>query len=798
MAEDNRRSLERYEQKRDFNRTSEPRGDQPEDDGRLYCVQKHDATRLHYDFRLEHNGVLLSWAVPKGPSYDPHVKRLAVKVEDHPVSYGRFEGTIPEGNYGAGTVIVWDIGRWNPLGDVDHMLDEGVLKFELDGERLRGKWALIKLNNDEAKDNWLLIKEKDDEAIPDDGDGVVHRFEVSALVDAPSIDPYSFRPQLATLSATTPPGRDWYHEVKFDGYRMVAWRMAKGVVMVSRNGLDWTDRFPHIAAELFDCLPPGTAVDGEVVAFDDRGKSDFGRLQAWLKNGRGAKPSYIAFDVVMHRGEMVTDRPLSKRKEILASILPEQGPIVRYSEFFQGDGEALFSSVCRLGLEGIVSKKRSALYSQARSHVWLKRKCENKEEFVVGGFTRGKGARDALGALLLGQYDAERRLIYAGRVGTGFDDRTLAQLTTELESLRIDRSPFFGKPTEMPRSALFVEPTMVVQVKFIERTSAGSLRHASFLGRREDKEPEEVTPERAANKPDYAGVKITHPDRVLFSDVDVTKGDLAEFYDRVADRLLPFISGRPLAVVRCPEGTGGPCFFQKHVGAGMPDWLARPVENEDEPLIVVDDRQGLLTLVQFGVIELHPWGSLAAQVEHPDTLTFDLDPGPGVNWPTVVNASRAVRARLDDLGLRSFVKTSGGKGLHVVVPIKAGTISWDALKGFAKAVADDIVELVPDHFVSNMAKSRRRGKIFLDYLRNGRGATSVAAYSVRAREGAPVSVPVRWEDLDDLEGPAVFTVQRSEAWTAGHTGDAWSDFRASAVEIPISALRQMGLETAKD
>lgn len=789
--------LERYEQKRDFKQTSEPRGDRPTDEGRLYCIQKHDATRLHYDFRLEHNGVLLSWAVPKGPSYDTHVKRLAVKVEDHPVSYGRFEGTIPKGNYGAGTVIVWDIGSWRPLGDVDQMLRDGALKFELDGERLRGKWALIKLHDEEAKDNWLLIKEKDDEAIPDDADGVIHRFTDSALRRPESVDPYAFRPQLATLSETTPPGRDWIHEVKFDGYRMVAWRTGDRVRMVSRNGLDWTDRFTHIAEALEDLLPVGAAVDGEVVAFDERGKSDFGRLQAWLKNGRGPKPSYVVFDVVMDRGELITDRPLHKRKDVLAQLISEQGPVVRISEAFEGDGDDLFASACKLGLEGIVTKKRSAPYTQARSHAWLKRKCENNEEFVVGGFTRGKGSRGQLGALLLGQYNSEGQLVFNGKVGTGFDDQTLAQLTDELEGLLTDRSPFYGRPRDIPRNALFVQPRIVVQVRFVEKTSAGSLRHASYLGRREDKVADDVKPERAANKPDYSGVKVTHPDRVLFSDVDVTKGDLADYYDRAADHLLPFIAGRPLAVVRCPEGTAGPCFFQKHVGAGMPDWLARPVENEDEPLIVVDDRKGLLTLVQFGVIELHPWGSLANTVEQPDTLTFDLDPGPGVSWPTVVSAGLAVRERLRDLGLPSFVKTSGGKGLHVVVPMVAGSVDWASLKEFAKRVAEDMVQLVPDHFVSNMAKSKRRGKIFLDYLRNGRGATSVAAFSVRSREGAPVSVPVRWDDLSGLAGPAAFTVQNSEAWLNDGTAKSWLDFWDSAAEISEEAFRQLGMKTLK-
>lgn len=795
--------LEKYKSKRDFRQTSKPADNLTGGhENPMFVVQKHDARRLHYDFRLEHDGVLLSWAVPKGPSLDPRVKRLAVHVEDHPLSYGTFEGEIPEGNYGAGTVLVWDIGTWRPKENVEKMLATGQLKFELFGKRLHGHWALIRIEShrdeDEKADNWLLIKEKDHEA--SDSVDLETQFTDSALAES-ALNPESFRPQLAVLGRTVPSGKDWIHEVKFDGYRILAWRLKDRIRLLTRNGHDWTDRFPAIAKTLKDVLPSGTTIDGEIVVYDEAGASRFGRLQNWLKNGGPDSPSLVAFDLVVWEGDDITSLPLLDRKGRLARLiesLPASAKrLVKYSEHLESNGKAFFENACRLGLEGILSKRASGHYVQTRSDQWIKSKCANEDEFVIGGFTAGEGTRAKLGAILVGQFDEAGELVYNGKVGSGFDSGDVDNLSKRLTRMQTNRNPFRKRATSFPRRCLWVEPQIVVQIRYAERTEGGVLRHPVFVGVREDKDIHDMKPKvESETKPlgnTFAGVKISHPDRVLFPGDEITKAELAAFYEAIAERLLPYVAERALSVVRCPEGPMGDCFFQKHVTQGMPKALGRKIADEEEPVIAVKSAKDLVQIVQFGGIEIHPWGSKLKTLEWPDMLTFDLDPGPDVAWRTVVEASLALGERLRSLGLTPFVKTSGGKGFHVVVSIKTKSIGWPELKAFAKAVAEDLDRLVPGHFVTKMAKSQRKGRIFLDYLRNGRGATSVAPFVVRAREHAPISVPIHWNEIEHLTDAKSVTLRTAEAWFNDHPEDPWAKFDENPAEISASMRREVGI-----
>ena len=795
--------LKKYREKRDFSKTSEPAGESKLGNGAtIFVVQKHHASRLHYDFRLEHNGALMSWAVPKGPSLDPKMRRLAVHVEDHPLDYATFEGQIPKGEYGAGTVIVWDHGTWAPLGDFESEFAKGHFKFRLEGTRLKGAWTLVKLKPKEADDdNWLLIKEKDDEAIPGDEDGIIVRETTSVQkgnavdvesksVDA-SLDPLDFTPQLATLVSAVPEGNDWSHEIKYDGYRIVAWREADGVRLVSRNGHNWTDRFPSLAGAVAQTLPAGVTVDGEVVVLDKDGKSDFGCLQRWLKDGKGASPLYFVFDLILDHGKDVRHLPLKERKLALQKLLRAAPELIRFSDHVIGNGREFFERVHDLGLEGVVSKRLKSPYRSLRTSDWQKTKIVHQEEFVVGGYTRGEGARSQLGALLLGQFDSARQLQYSGKVGSGLSDADVSTLSEALQRLEVKEPEFVGDLSEVRRGAHWVRPVMVVEVRYAERTAGGSLRHPVFVGLREDKEGATVKPENVVETLSLP-IKLTHPDRVLFSDIGLTKQGLAEYYAKVADRMVEHIEGRALALVRCPEGVGEPCFFQKHLSPGMSKHLETKVSGEDEPVIIADTAEDVLEFVQFGGIEFHPWGSLAKSIESPDTMVFDLDPGPDVDWQAVVQATQAVGERLRDLGLFPFVKTSGGKGFHVVVPLKAGTIGWDDLKRFSRAVSVDMDKLVPGHFVTKMTKSIRAGKIFIDFFRNNRGSTSVAPYSVRAREGAPVSVPIEWNQVANLANAHSFTVLNVSDWLTSPDDDPWREFRKSAKKISAEAWRELG------
>ncbi|MEP7010288.1 MAG: DNA ligase D [Acidobacteriota bacterium] len=899
-------ALEEYRRKRRFDRTPEPGGkvgSKTQAQAGRFVIQKHDATRLHYDFRLESDGVLKSWAVPKGPSLDPTERRLAVEVEDHPLEYGSFEGIIPEGEYGGGTVEVWDEGRWQPRGDPAEGFRKGHLKFQLDGEKLQGGWNLVRLKGDEKKPNWLLIKENDATARPHaEGDILEERPEsvasgrtldqiakdpkkvwsskgkaesVKAPVKAPAPAPApkkapkesskerarrgklppAVSPQLATLVAEPPEGEGWLFEIKLDGYRILAAAGGGKVQLTSRNGKDWTDRFPTIAEAVGRLDAESVLLDGEVVALDDEGRSSFQRLQNALRADRTANLAYFVFDLLHLNGKDLTGRPLVERKEALRGLLTSAGEeTLRYNDHVEEKGAAFFKQACDLGIEGIVAKQGEAPYRTGRGAGWLKIKCLGRQEVVIGGFTAPKGSRSDLGALLVGTY-REKELQFAGKVGTGFNDETLADLARRLKPLIRKTSPFVDPPKGAEaREVTWVDPKLVAEVAFTEWTDDGRMRHPSFQGLREDKTAAEVkrevespvpTPGNAAKKApakpaaktaekpaaksvakppaaktpgakapakktapapkpapvlakgdaDVAGVRLSHPDRVLYPEQGVTKLDLARYYQAVEEWILPHVAKRPLTLVRCPEGRKKACFYQKHFRDGMPSSIRSvPIHEEGgakEPYLYVDDLAGLVGLVQFGVLELHGWGALIDDVERPDRLVFDLDPDPAVAWAQVVETAELVRGGLSDLGLETFVQTTGGKGLHVVAPLQRGR-PWAEVKDFAQAFAERLVGIAPDRFVSKASKAARTGKIFTDWLRNARGATAIAPYSSRAREGATVATPLRWNELKKVS-PGDFTVATVPGRLAKLKKDPWEGFWKTRQTIRAEALRALGL-----
>jgi len=881
--------LAEYKRKRHFDRTPEPRGTKRQpDDGWRFVIQKHDATRLHYDFRLELDGVLLSWAVPKGPSLDPADKRLAVHVEDHPIEYGEFEGVIPDGEYGGGPVLLWDRGTWRPLGDPRKDYEAGRLKFELDGEKLGGVWNLVRTRRTGRQDSWLLIKHRDEyaraggTAIVDEqplsvesnrtvdevrqaggphwrsrregggghkkatGTGVKGKTvpvrqaptpaaprgrkvrqkratsakqvasvnAVASKGNAVVVDPSSVtgamptamptecRPQLATLAAEAPDGDDWLNEIKLDGYRLLAFYKAGKVRLLTRNGLDWTPKFAGIAAALTRLTVDECILDGEAVVLDAQGRSNFQLLQNQLKAGDRASMAMYVFDVIHCNGYNLINTPLNQRKELLRQIISAGGYLpadaVRYTDHLQGDGKAFLEKACEMGLEGIISKRADSVYRSIRSRDWCKTKCNHRQEFVIIGYSDPEGSRTAFGSLLLGYYD-NGELKYCGRVGTGFTERSLTELHRKLKAITQPQPPVVGAPRE-ERRAHWVAPKLVAEVEFTEWTGDGRLRHPVFHGLREDKPPQAIVREAPEKKsmskrkitarPEVAGVGISHPDRVLYPP-DVTKLMVAEYYDAVADYLLPHIAHRPLAIVRCPRGQTGKCFFQKNVTESLPDAIEGiALEESDGPAtyIAVKDRVGLVSLVQMGMLEMHPWGSRADKLEQPDRVIFDLDPAPDVKWERVKEAAVEVRDRLKRLGLSSVLKTTGGKGLHVVVPL-VRRAKWDEVKEFAKAFAERMVRDAPTRYIANMSKSKRTGRIFIDYLRNGRGATAIAAYSTRARPGAPVSTPITWDELNSITGGDAFTVHNIPRRLKKLRKDPWIGFDSVRQSLTADKLR---------
>jgi bifunctional non-homologous end joining protein LigD len=838
-------SLKEYQKKRNFSRSPEPRGQgaSAPAGGGLYVIQKHAASRLHYDLRLEMDGVLKSWAVPKGPSLDPAEKRLAVQVEDHPLEYGAFEGTIPKGEYGGGTVMLWDRGSWEAEGDPDREFPRGKLSFQLHGEKLRGSWALAQMRDQDGQPsrNWLLIKHKDSEAMAEERYRVVeakplsvasHRTldEIAAGAPAylvtpepepdpallpmarPAPLPETLNAQLATLVAQPPVGDNWLHEIKFDGYRILATVANGRVTLRSRNGKEWTARFPTVVAALRR-LPGQAILDGEIVVLRPDGTSDFQALQEFLGAGRAATPVYYLFDLLYCNGYDLTAVPLLERKRLLKALLAGLAPpsaILRYSDHLQGGGSAVYRQACGLAAEGIVSKRADAGYEQKRSRSWLKSKCRLRQEFVVGGWSDPTGSRSGFGALLLGYYQAGE-LIFAGRVGSGFTVSELGRLSARLRQMARDTSPFTSPPAAEARRGLhWVRPELVVEVEFREWTREQLLRQAAFIGLREDKAAGDIVREVPAAEPGpagitlsagvppatgtkatfalVAGVRVTHPGKILYPEQGVSKLDLANFYAAIGAFILPHISHRPLTLVRCPDGHQGECFYQKHLKEALPASLRTiPIREKSATTAypVLDDLPGLIALVQLGVLEIHPWGSRESDLERPDLLTFDLDPGPGLAWLKVIEGAHLLRERLAELGLAAFVKTSGGKGLHLVVPI-VPRADWDEAKGFARAVALDLVRSHPERFTAESKKLKRVGKIFIDYLRNGRGATTVAAYSTRARAGAPVSTPIGWEELDQNLTPDRYRIANLPQRLATLKDAPWADFFQTHQELKSS------------
>lgn len=821
-------ALETYNAKRDFTKTPEPEGQAAPQSGNAFVIQKHDATRLHYDLRLEWQGVMKSWAVTRGPSLDPHEKRLAVEVEDHPLDYNTFEGTIPQGEYGGGTVIVWDRGTWTPAFDAAKGFTKGHLEFDLAGEKLHGRWHLVRIKGKpkEKRTNWLLIKGDDPHAAPD-RDILTDRPEsvqtgrsiedvaagkparkrkaakqkattpapqTADLTDAPKAKlPDFLPPALATLQTTPPKGPNWTHEIKFDGYRLQA-RIDNGTVqLLTRSGHDWTARFGPAIAKALQSLPIKTAIfDGEVVVEAATGASDFSALQADLSAERSDRFLLYLFDLMHIDGHDTTKLPQYRRFELLKATVLESDPL-RLSHPFNDAGAMVLTHACRLSLEGIVSKKCDEPYRSGRNKAWIKSKCSARQEFVIGGFTPSTTDPRAIGALLLGVFDGND-FRNVGRVGTGFTHAVARDLYARLEAIRQDETPFTANPPPPDKAARFTRPELVAEVEFRAWTGAGQLRHASFRGLREDKPASAVTREipkasaKADTKEDPPArrrIRLTHPDRVYWPDAGVTKEGLADYYAEVWPNIAPFIVGRPLALVRCPTGIDGQHFFQKHLWRGAGKNIANipdPSDPEAEPFIGINDLDGLMELAQAGVLEIHPWGAATTDLYHPDQITMDLDPGDGVGWPALITAANEVRERLQTKGLTAFVKTSGGKGLHVVAPLKPKA-DWKAVKAFTKAMADSMAADSPDLYVSTIAKAKRQNRILVDYLRNQWNATAVAAFSTRARAGAPVSAPLTWEELPDIPAANAFTTTNLPARLATLPADPWQDFRRNAAPL---------------
>ncbi|UDM52448.1 DNA ligase D [Cupriavidus sp. MP-37] len=866
-------ALDKYRRMRDFGATPEPSGGAARATPRKraaalsFVIQKHAARRLHYDFRLELGGTLKSWAVPKGPSLDPNDKRMAVHVEDHPMDYAGFEGVIPAGHYGAGTVIVWDRGTWVPVGDPEAGYRSGKLKFELRGEKLHGHWTLVRMHGSRQKeqDAWLLIKERDDAAVPASEFDVVEAMPDSvlggtqrkpaarrasagkaaeaaetgtsaaqasmrALKPPPGATraalPLALAPQLATLVEKPPPDAEaWRYEIKFDGYRLLARIDGKDVRLFTRQGHDWTSKLRALARDVGALGLPDGWLDGEIVVLGKHGETDFQALQNAFDTARVEAIQYFAFDLPYFAGHDLRKVPLVERRALLRRIFEHNTSArLQFSEDFEASAGDMLDAACRMKLEGVIGKRVDSGYVSARSNTWIKLKCTLRQEFVVAGFTDPKGSRNGIGSLLLGVHDSGGRLRYAGNVGTGFDTRTLDELRAQLDALRADASPFHAVPAGV--RGHWVKPRLVAEVSFGSWTREGRVRHAVFHGLRTDKPAGAVSVEQPAapagkgkaaattrDKPasrpapgSKAGaakrqtavggkVSISNAERVIDAESGLTKGELVRYYERAAPLMLPHLRGRPIAMVRAPSGVGGEQFFQRHSdtlrvdGLNVLDpglWPGHPA------LLEIASAEALVAAAQLNVVEFHTWNASKRSIDRPNRIIFDLDPGEGVPWTQVQEAAALMKALLDELGLASFLKTSGGKGLHVVVPVtpRAG---WDELKDFARDVVLHVAATLPQRFVAKSGARNRVGKIFIDYLRNGMGATTVAAFSARARPGLGVSMPVAWEELDTLTSAAQWTVANVEDVEARldalEAADPWADYAGTRQAITRAAGR---------
>ncbi len=906
-----RSALKPYLGKRDFSVTSEPQGGKASAGALTFVIQKHAATRLHYDFRLELDGTLKSWAVPKGPSLDPADKRMAVRVEDHPIDYGRFEGTIPKGQYGAGEVIVWDNGTWEPLGDPQAGYRAGKLKFRLSGKKLHGGWTLVRMRGraGERQEPWLLIKEKDDAALPSVEYSVVDAEPASVLSDRTIADrttaapkeaarddsaqrsaakvaaptkaaakkavasaktatttnaavrkttrpaplasadaapvslptgairaklPDTFSPQLATLVSEVPSDAGWIYEIKFDGYRLLARVEGDDVRLFTRRGNDWSDRMPGLVAAV-RALGIGSGwIDGEIVVSGTHGAPDFNALQNAFDSTRIDDIQYFVFDLPYYGSHDLRSVALIERRAVLAAALDRAAPQerVRFSQDFDSSPKELLQNACRMRLEGMIGKRADAPYVSRRSPTWIKLKCTQRQEFVVGGWTDPQGSRTGIGSLLLGIYDEGGHLRFAGGVGSGFDQKTLAAVRQALEALAAEKTPFFEKPRDV--RGHWVKPVLVAEVSFGEWTPDSRIRHSVFHGLRDDKDASAISREQqvapgavvdasgdaatpaaaaAARKSARApvvsgrsakgagdatveGIRISHPDRVIDTSTGITKLEVVNYYLDTSRLILPHLVERPVSLVRAPAGLAGHLVFQRHAGSlRIPELreLDRAFSPDHEPMVEVDTFTALIGAAQANVIEFHTWNATTRDPDHPDRMVFDLDPGEGVAWSKMQQGAELIRSLLEQLGLSSFLKTSGGKGLHVVVPI-APKEDWDTVKELAKRIVEHMAGTIPDRFVAKSGPKNRVGKVFVDYLRNGFGATTACAWSARARPGLGVSVTCEWDELGAITGGDHWTI-RNVRERIEERGDAWREYAKTRQTI-AKAMKAIGVERA--
>ncbi|QHJ00226.1 DNA ligase D [Xylophilus rhododendri] len=828
--------LDRYKAKRNFAITSEPaEGGDEGSEALSFVVQKHWASSLHYDFRLELGGVMLSWAVPKGPSYDTADKRMAVHVEDHPISYSSFEGEIPAKQYGAGKVIIWDKGTWHPIGDPEQGYRDGNLKFELHGHKLLGKWALIRIKNRQSskQEAWLLIKEKDGYMKPAAEFSVVDEYPDSvaslpaptsaaaspkpapAAAEAPKAElPAKLSPQLATLVEGPPRDpENWVYEIKFDGYRLLARVDGKSIQLFTRNGNDWTKKLASLHATLKKMKLLRGWYDGEIVVLNDKGVPDFGALQNAFDAESTADIVFFVFDAPYLDGRDLRGLPLDSRREQLQQVLAERpSEQVRFSDVFDAPPQSIVASACQIGLEGVIAKRRDSVYRSSRSADWIKLKCSHRQEFVIAGWTDPKGSRSGIGALVLGVHDEDGKLVYAGNVGTGFNSRSLEEIRARLDEVPATKSPFAAK-VAMVGKPHWVEPVLVAEVTFGEWTSSGHIRHSVFHGLRTDKPASEIVREKAASAPKKTKAKaqpvarpaeashalstrlrVTNPERVIDTSTGITKVELVRYYALVGELMMEHLHDRPVSLVRAPAGVGGQLFFQKHAETEKLPGIRQldpALYASHPPMLEVESPQGLLSAAQWNVVEFHTLNTVASSFEFPDRLVFDLDPGEGVAWSEVKKGAELMHVFLEQLGLPGFLKTSGGKGLHVVVPIKRQH-DWDSAKGFAQAVVQHMAQTLPQLFVAKSGPKNRVGKIFIDYLRNGLGATTACAWSARARPGLGISVPVGWDELGKLKGGDHWTI-RSAQTRLDKGNEPWAGY-AKATKALTKAMKLIGYQ----
>ncbi|WP_150305285.1 DNA ligase D [Pseudomonas saliphila] len=871
-------ALEEYNRKRDFAATPEPSGARKSKrqgkrgkakQALQFCIQKHDATRLHYDFRLELDGTLKSWAVPKGPSLDPTSRRLAVHVEDHPLDYATFEGSIPQGHYGAGDVIVWDRGVWIPEGDPREGYEKGKLKFELQGEKLAGSWNLVRTNMDGKKEQWFLIKSRDAAARPaaeyDIAEDQPHsvlsdrtivpktvpknapkkrggkaaeprpvekqpartaRTQSSAQLDGAKKTalPDTLKPELATLVDSVPEG-DWRYELKFDGYRIMA-RIADGDVrLFTRNGHDWTRKMPRQAEALAALGLESAWLDGEVIVANEEGLPDFQALQNAFETNKSGAIVYYLFDMPYLNGMDLRKVPLEERRAALAQVLERsEDDMLRFSEDFEESPEAMLNSACQMKMEGLIGKRTGSHYVSRRSNDWIKLKCSHRQEFVIVGFTDPKGSRSAFGALLLGLHDEDSgELRYAGKVGTGFNEATLRRVHEALKPLEVKKTAVVNPPTGADaRGVHWLKPQLLAEVAYAEMTKDGSVRHAVFHGLRSDKPAEDITRElpakaekSAADKPGpkaKAGTRekpapaksgkssasgkfrITHPKRVIDASSGTTKGQLAEYYARTADWILPQLANRPVALVRAPDGLSGELFFQKNPDRlSIPDLQTMDKEYSGQPVMMINSVEALVGAVQMSTIEFHTWNATSADLERPDRFILDLDPDPALPWKAMIEATQLTLTVLDELGLTAFLKTSGGKGIHLVVPLKPKD-DWAQVKAFSHAIVKHMAKLLPDRFSAVSGPKNRIGRIFIDYLRNSQGATTICAYAARTREGMPVSVPIYRDELSELKGANLWTIHNLHERLGELDADPWADYAKTKQTITADMRKRLGIK----